>query len=221
MNSFMDRNNQHQIKKAMNRLLLPLFRSSYGSCSLIEFPLHRIAAGGRTLFLSAPRIRPQPQPSCRWSSRSFSTSVCYPTLTGTERELACSMGTGSSKQVEEGQKKPRFSLKRSRKTKKKEEEQTAAQDRTGEEGTAKQGEGGGQATAAAVVTPEQQQSEGESKQATEVAPEQEKNKEGDQPASTSQEPAAGAPQEPQDHRDEQEGYVLATVAKVSEFGDNE
>ena len=131
------------------------------------------------------------------------------------------MGTGSSKQVEEGQKKPRFSLKRSRKTKKKEEEQTAAQDRTGEEGTAKQGEGGGQATAAAVVTPEQQQSEGESKQATEVAPEQEKNKEGDQPASTSQEPAAGAPQEPQDHRDEQEGYVLATVAKVSEFGDNE
>ena len=220
MNSFMDRNNQHQIKKAMNRLLLPLFRSSYGSYSLIEVPLHRIAAGGRIVFLSAPRVRPQLQPSCRWSSRSFSTSACYPTLTG-NRELACSMGTGSSKQVEEGQKKPRFSLKRSRKTKKK-EEQTAAQDRTGEEGTAKQGEGGGQATAAAVVTPEQQQqSEGESKQATEVAPEQEKNKEGDQPASTSQEPAAGAPQEPQDHRDEQEGYVLATVAKVSEFGDNE
>ena len=222
MNSFMDRNNQHQIKKAMNRLLLPLFRSSYGSCSLIEVPLHRIAAGGRTAFLPAPKIGPQPQQSCRWNSRSFfSTSVCYPTLTA-KRELACSMGTGSSKQVEEGQKKPRFSLKRSRKTKKKEEEQTAAPDQTGEEGTAKQGEGGVQATAAAVVTPEQQQSEGESKQTTEVAPEQqEESKQGDQPASAGQEPAAGALQEPQDHRDEHEGYVLATVAKASEFGDNE
>lgn len=132
------------------------------------------------------------------------------------------MGTGSSKQVEEGQKKPRFSLKRSSKTKKRGEEQTAARDQTGEEGTAnaKQEEGGVQATAAAVVTPAQQQSEGESKQATEVAPEQGESKQGDQQA-TSHEPAAGAPQDPQDPNDEHEGYVLARVAKVSEFGDNE
>lgn len=207
----------------MNKLLLPLFRSSYGSCSLGEIPLYRIAAGcGRTALLPAPRIRQQPQRSCRWNLRSFSTSVCYPTFTG-KRELSCSMGTGSSKQVEEGQKKPRFSLKRSSKTKKRGEEQTAARDQTGEEGTAntKQEEGGVQATAAAVVTPAQQQSEGESKQATEVAPEQQGEiKQGDQQA-TSQEPAAGAPQEPQCPNDEHEGYVLATVAKVSEFGDNE
>ena len=211
---------KHQIKMPMNKLLLPLFRSSYRSCSLGEIPLYRIAAaGGRTAFLPALRIRQQPQRSCRWNSRSFSTSVRYPTFTG-KRELSCSMGTGSSKQVEEGQKKPRFSLKRSLKTKKRGEEQTAARDQTSEEGTAKQEEGSVQATAATVVTPAQQQSEGESKQVTEVAPEQQvESKQGDQTAS--QEPAAGAPQEPQDPNDEHEGYVLATVAKVSEFGDNE